>query len=131
MSNQYFNNPCQFNANVKCFVEKECIYINELECLQTQVLTYQQEIKNLTQKRFIIHDRTSLKWRDSSFYYKKRYKLLTKWLIKKGIEIPDLLKLEKESPDEKLSHSDKTSSESATSDNNGQHITEQSDDSGK
>jgi hypothetical protein len=107
MSNPNFKAACKFNPSVKCFVESSCIYINELECLQTQILSLQQDNKSLKHKRFLIHDRTSLKWRDQAFYFKKRYKILVRYLTKKDIEIPNLTKLEKELSDENLPLSSK------------------------
>lgn len=112
-NNPNYNCPCKYEPKVKCFKEKECFYVTVLECLQTEILSLKAEIKELTRKRILIHDRISLKWRDSAFYNKKRYKTLLKWCEKRGIKPKNLAKIEKEMEDDKLSSSKESNSGTA------------------
>uniref|UniRef100_A0A6M3LNY4 Uncharacterized protein n=1 Tax=viral metagenome TaxID=1070528 RepID=A0A6M3LNY4_9ZZZZ len=94
--NPFFNLPCQYNPAVKCIVINQCTNLDELTCLQGQILRLNKELYELKRRRVARHDKMSLKWRDSAFYTKKRFRILTEWLKKHDIKYPSMVEAEKE-----------------------------------
>jgi hypothetical protein len=75
-----------------CFSIEGCKFPNVEECLRQALFLAQREIAGLKERANLKHTRISLKWRDSSFYYKKRAKQLEEFITKKGLEVPLTMK---------------------------------------
>jgi len=71
-----------------CFSTEDCAFKSSEECLKQALFLAQREIIGLKEKANMKHTRTSIKWRDSSFYYKKRVKQLLEIIKENGLESP-------------------------------------------
>jgi len=88
-----FGKPCIHDIRIKCFVPVDCESANLVDCLKAHLYLTQKENEKLKATRLERHNKTSIKWRDQSFYYKKRLKLLTKWVQGKGLQPPTVEEL--------------------------------------
>lgn len=103
------NSSCSYDSAMTCFSVEDCKFLSQLECLKAGLYLAQKELVILKQKRNLRHTKTSLKWRDSAFYYKKRAKTLTGWIKAKGLALPTIQEFsdaqEKEEIDGKILNS--------------------------
>ena len=93
MTTKQENRSCRYNAGMVCFYNKECTYPSLTDCLQQNLYLAQKEISLLKEKRNQRHSKVSIKWRNNSFYYKKKLKYLEAWIKDKGIEVPKIEEL--------------------------------------
>ena len=65
-----------YDSAYKCFKSEECKSTSLIACLKVALYLAWNELAELNRRRMQKHTAASLKWRDSSFYYKKRCKEL-------------------------------------------------------
>lgn len=79
---------CKFEGGMVCMSNIDCSFQSVVSCLQQNLLLAHKEISLLKEKRNQKHSKVSIKWRNNSFYYKKKLRYLELWLKNKGIEVP-------------------------------------------
>ena len=84
---------CKYDPGMVCFYTTACTYPSLIACLQQNLYLAQKEISLLKEKRNQRHSKASLKWRNNSFYYKKKLRYLEAWMKEKKIEIPTIEEL--------------------------------------
>lgn len=60
---------CQYDPTFQCIIDGNCPYPELLSCLK---ISYSE----LKHRQMLRHNKASLKWRNSSFYYKAKCKAL-------------------------------------------------------
>lgn len=107
MKNNEENRSCGYDAGMVCFYNRECRFTSLVDCLRQNLFLAQKELELLRKKRNERHTKTSIKWRDTSFYYKKRAKALETWIVKNGLVVPHstILFLNEEKKDESILNS--------------------------
>ena len=83
--------PCQYSLKVPCFIIGDCTFPSELECLRQALFLSTNELSLVKQQRNIKHSKMSIKWRDQSFYYKKRCVALQEFIKGKGLSVPTVV----------------------------------------
>ena len=84
---------CKYEAGMLCFYTKKCTFPSLVVCLQQNLYLAQKEITLLRERRNLRHSKASLKWRNTSFYYKKKLKYLEAWLKEHGVQYPKVEEL--------------------------------------
>lgn len=84
------NRSCRYDAGMVCFHVGDCAFPSLATCLQQNLYLAQKEIALLKERRGLKHNKASLKWRDMSFYYKKKAKALEAWIKEQGHTVPTI-----------------------------------------
>lgn len=87
------NRSCKYEGGMVCFYTSECTFPSLVVCLQQNLYLAQKEIFLLKEKRNLRHSKVSIKWRNNSFYYKKKLKFLEAWIKEKGMKPPKIEEL--------------------------------------
>lgn len=85
--------PCSYDEGFTCFKWGTCPYTNLLECLKTSVVANAREIEHLKHRQMMKHSEATTKWRNQSFYYKRRARALEAYLASNKIDIPSAKEL--------------------------------------
>ncbi len=80
-------NICKYDENVTCFTVGECAFPTVKECLRQALYLAQREVAELKAKTATKHNALSLKWRTSSFYYKRKSQELEDILKEVGVKV--------------------------------------------
>lgn len=81
---------CKYEGGMVCMSSIDCSFTSVVSCLQANLLLAHKEISILKEKRNQKHSKVSIKWRNNSFYYKKKLKYLELWMKNKGIVVPGI-----------------------------------------
>ena len=75
-----------------CIIEDsyDCSYPNLNECIGVNLPLILNELQSLRHRKMVRHSKTSLKWRNQAFYYKKVIKKLSYYIEYMGLEVPDV-----------------------------------------
>ena len=84
------NRSCKYDGEMACFHIGECDFPSLPACLKHNLLLSHRENALLRERKNLKHDKISLKWRETSFYYKRKCKELEEWIRKKGLEVPKI-----------------------------------------
>lgn len=87
------NRSCRYEAGMVCFHTGDCPYSSLALCLQQNLYLAHKEIALLKERRNLKHNKVSIKWRDTSFYYKKKSRALEEWVKRQGLSLPTLEEL--------------------------------------
>ena len=93
MTTKQENRSCKYEAGMVCFYTSVCTHPSLTICLQQNLYLAQKEISLLKEKRNLKHNKVSIKWRNNSFYYKKKVKYLEAWIKGRGMELPKIEEL--------------------------------------
>ncbi len=90
MKNLPSKKACIRNPKAICFLldKDKCEFLDETACLRQALYLAQNEVAIFKQKRNLKHSKISIKWRDSSNYYKKRCIALQEFIKVNGLQIP-------------------------------------------
>lgn len=79
---------CKYCPSMVCFSVTTCQFPSSEECLRQALFLAQRELAGMKEKANQKHTRMSIKWRDSSFYFKKKAKRLEKFIKANGLKVP-------------------------------------------
>jgi len=79
---------CKYDDKFMCFKWEACVYSSLNECLKVSVMAQSRQLEHIKHRQMQKHSEVSIKWRNSSFYYKKKCKQLEAFLLTNGLELP-------------------------------------------
>lgn len=80
--------PCNHDPKFICFKWGACTFPTLMECLKAGIVMYAREVEGLKKRQMLKHSEATIKWRNQSFYYKRKARALEAFLTSQGYEIP-------------------------------------------
>lgn len=87
---------CKYQPEMVCFYTSTCKFPSAIECLKQNLFLAQRELEVAKSKQNVRNTKQSLKWRDQSFYYKKRCRMMEDFIKAQGLVLPTYTHQDKE-----------------------------------
>ena len=97
---------CKYDNKFNCWKWSACSEQTLTTCLKNGIVLLSREVMHLKHHKMQKHTVASIKWRNSSFYYRRKCKTLECFILENGLKIP-LIKGNKTEGEDAVYNNDK------------------------